>query len=198
MNETPSSRPRGRRTLLLLAVIFLGPLALSFWLYYGTSWRPVGDTNHGQLIDPARPLPALALPDLQGAAAPARWFDDKWSMVVVGHGACDEDCRRSLVFARQIWLGLGRSGSRVQRVFLATDPCCDRDYLQREHAGLLTLDGSAATAAPLLAQVPAQDRSHMIFIVDPLGNLMMRYDSRLEPKGLRADLKKLLGLSHIG
>lgn len=198
MNQTPPSGPRGRPMLLLLAAIFLGPLALSFWLYYGTGWRPGGDTSHGELIDPARPLPVVALPDLQGTSSSARWFDGKWSMVVVGNGVCDEDCRHSLVFARQIWLGLGRENSRVQRVFLATDQCCDRDYLRREHAGLLTLDGSTAAAAPLLAQIPAQDRSHMIFIVDPLGNLMMRYDSRLQPRDLRSDLRKLLGLSHIG
>ncbi len=59
-------------------------------------------------------------------------------------------------------------------------------------------DASQAAAQPLLAQFPADGRARALYIVDPLGNLMMRYDARLPPKGLLEDLKRLLQLSHIG
>jgi hypothetical protein len=86
--------------------------------------------------------------------------------------------------------------TRVQRVFLVASACCDRAYLAAEHPGLRVLDASAAQS--LLAQFPAAQRAQALFVVDPLGNLMMRYDARLPPKGLLEDLKRLLQLSHIG
>ena len=53
-------------------------------------------------------------------------------------------------------------------------------------------------AAIAIVPSPLQDRANWLFIVDPLGNLVMRYDARDNPKGLLEDLKKLLKLSHIG
>jgi hypothetical protein len=99
---------------------------------------------------------------------------------------------------RQTRLSLNNEMTRVQRVFLATTRCCDRAYLAAEHPGLRVLDASPAAAQPLLAQFPLQGRAQALYVVDPLGNLMMRYDARLPPQGLLEDLKRLLQLSHIG
>jgi hypothetical protein len=88
--------------------------------------------------------------------------------------------------------------TRVDRVFLATSNCCARDFLAHEHPGLQLVDATGASASALLRVFPADERARMLFIVDPLGNLMMRYDVRQNPKGLLQDLKKLLSLSHIG
>lgn len=174
--------------LLLLAALFFVPVATSFILYYGLDWRPPGGTNHGELYTPARPLPEGAAP-----------LTGKWSLVYAGHGACDENCRRSLVFARQTRLSLNKDMMRMNRVFLATADCCDRGYLTSEHEGLEVVDAAADPAlAAVVAALPATEREHSLFIVDPLGNLVMRYDTRMEPRGLLEDLKKLLKLSHIG
>ena len=53
-------------------------------------------------------------------------------------------------------------------------------------------------AAAFTAQFPRQDAAHTIYVIDPLGNLMMRFDARQNPKGLLTDIEKLLKLSHIG
>lgn len=177
-----------RRVLLLLALVFLMPLLLSFVLYYGSGWRPAARTNHGVLIEPARALPLAA------TAVPG----GKWSLVYIGRGDCDADCRDTLHYMRQTHLGLANLVPRVQRVFLVSANCCDRDYLAREQPGLITLNADDAAGAALLAQFPPERRASTIFIVNPHGNLMMRYDAHQDPKGLREDLKKLLDLSHIG
>jgi hypothetical protein len=182
---TASPAPQ-RRTLLLLLALFVLPLAVSFVLYYATGWRPQGTSNHGVLFTPAIPL--------EDAAAP---LTGKWSLLVVGDGACDEDCRRSLVFARQTRLSLNQEMDRVNRVFLATDGGMDTAWLAGEHPGLNVIDAGSGHAG-LLARIPPQDREHSVFVVDPLGNLVLRYDSREDPKGLLSDMKKLLKLSHIG
>jgi len=182
MSTSPQAlRARNLRTVAALAALFLAPLALSFWMYYGKGWHPAGRTNHGELFEPARPLPDAAQ------------FGGKWSLVYIAAGSCDADCRNALYVMRQTHLSLNQQMSRVSRVFLATDPCCDREFLQREHPGLTIVPTAADPQG-----FPAHDRATSLFIVDPLGNLVMRYDVRGNPKGLLEDLKKLLQLSHIG
>ena len=192
-------RARNLRTVAALGALFLLPLAGSFWLYYGAGWRPSGHTNHGELITPIRPLPDIALPVAAGAvASPQALFRGRWTLVYVGSGRCEADCRQALYLMRQTRLALANNMERVQRVMLASTECCDRSFLEREHPGLLVLDASGADAQRLLDAFPTAERAHALFIVDPLGNLMMRYDARQNPRGLLEDLKKLLQLSHIG
>jgi cytochrome oxidase Cu insertion factor (SCO1/SenC/PrrC family) len=192
-------RSRNLRMLAVLAGLFLLPLAVAFWMYYGTAWRPARRVNHGELIIPARPLPAAHLqPAVMQDTVPAELFHRKWSLVYVGDGRCDDACRKALYVMRQTRLSLNNEMSRVDRVFLATAQCCARDYLAPEYPGLLVLDATGPSASPLLGVFPVNEREQSLFVVDPLGNLMMSYDVRQNPKGLLQDLKKLLSLSHIG
>ncbi len=189
MNMTTTTdelRSRNLRTVFALAALFMLPLITSFALYYA-GWRPQSSASHGELIQPPRPL--------KGAESV---FADQWTLVYVGSGRCDEACRQSLYVMRQTRLALGKEMARVKRVFLASAECCDRSFVEREHTGLVVLDGADEPYRSLLRQFPAQDRAHMLYVVDPLGNLMMRYDARQNPKGLLQDLKRLLKLSHIG
>ncbi|MET0282421.1 MAG: hypothetical protein ABW278_15040 [Steroidobacteraceae bacterium] len=191
MTDTPPALPakRQRRTLLLLVALFFMPLAVAFLLYYGTGWRPTGGTNHGELLQPLRQLP-VAADELQ----------DKWALVYVGDGRCvDEVCRNALWTARQTRLSLNQEMTRVNRALLATSNCCDRGFLDKEHEGIKVFDVSEPAAqGALLAQLPPGDLAPYLFIVDPRGNIVMRYDTRQNPRGLLDDLKKLLKLSHIG
>jgi hypothetical protein len=200
MSTARELRRRNLRTVGALAALFLLPLALAFLTYYGTDWRPAARVNHGVLILPPRPLPPLALPrvDLAPQAAPVTPLRGVWTLVYVGDGACDQDCRWTLYVMRQTRLGLGRDMTRVARLFLATGECCDRARLAPEEPGLVVLDAAGPAAAALLREFPGSARAHSLYLVDPLGNLMMSYDARLDPHGLHDDLKKLLRLSHIG
>ncbi|MEO8018026.1 MAG: hypothetical protein ABI769_09450 [Pseudomonadota bacterium] len=190
-------RARGRRTLLIVAAMFFLPVAVAFTLYYGKLWRPANSVSMGQLIDPARPLTVAGLRHADGKPAGADVFAGKWTLLYIGDGRCDEACRTALVFARQSRLALNNEMTRVQRVFLATGNCCANDYFAAEHPGLIAFDASSPEAAALLAQFPEQ-RESTLFIIDPLGNLMMRHDASHTTKDLLSDLKKLLKLSHIG
>jgi cytochrome oxidase Cu insertion factor (SCO1/SenC/PrrC family) len=189
---------RNLRTVAALAALFVLPLLASFWMYYGNGWRPAGRTNHGELIEPVRQLPRAELREAGGAVAPANLFDEKWALAYVGNGACDETCRKALFFMRQTRLSLNNEMTRVARVFLATGSCCDRSFLEREHPGLVVIDATGPEARDLVNAFPQTDQPWSLFIVDPLGNLVMRYDTRDDPKGMLTDLKKLLKLSHIG
>ncbi len=189
--------------LAALAGLFLLPLLLAFYMYYATDWRPVKRVNHGTLITPVRPLPAVHLPQVNisesGPTAPAaQQFRTRWSLVYIGAGNCDEPCRQALYVMRQTRLSLNNDMSRVERVFLTTGNCCAREFLAHEHQGLVVLEAANEEGTRLLREFPAEGRPYSVFIVDPLGNLMMSYDARQNPKGLLEDLQKLLRLSHIG
>ena len=190
-------RPTARRQMMIIAGAFLLPVVIAFALYYGKLWRPSGSSSNGELITPARPLEIAGLRHPDGTPADAAVFQDKWTLLYIGDGACDASCRTALVFARQSRLALNNEMTRVQRVFLATGNCCDTAWFDAEQKGLIALDASSPAAQKLLAQFPG-DKAHSLFIVDPLGNLMMRHDATQTTKGLLEDLKKLLKLSHIG
>jgi len=200
----PNAVRRGRRQLVLLAALFFVPLAIAFWMYYGpTGWRPSGDASKGDLIDPARPLAALALTTADGGQTPPDFLRGKWSLVYVGDGLCDDRCRKALYLTRQSRIALNKDMDRVQRVFLVTGRCCDRGFLAQEHPDLIVArvdDDASATLLgpfPTYGGVPLADAGR-IFIVDPLGNLLMSYAPTAPDKALLTDMKKLLRLSHIG
>ncbi|HTT02355.1 MAG TPA: hypothetical protein VMG11_09750 [Steroidobacteraceae bacterium] len=191
-------RAANLRTVSALALLFLLPLIGAFWLYYGAGWRPAGHINHGELIEPVIQLPDVSLPQAMAGAPIANVFMHHWTIVYVGDGRCADSCRRALFVMRQARFALNNDMTRVQRVFLVTGECCDRAFLTREHPGLTVLDASTAKGSKLLAKFPPSDLPDSLFVVDPLGNLMMRYDSRRDLRGLLEDLKRLLQLSHIG
>ena len=205
MTGTATLDPRrGRRGCLTLAAIFLLPLASAFWLYYGDErWRPAGAANQGELIDPARPLPTLALVDADGTAFAGDLLRGRWTMLYVGDGRCDARCRRVLYLTRQTRIALNKDSDRVQRVFLATGPCCDRAYFGAEHPDLSVAVLTGEQLAAFMQQFPSHDgvpitETGRIYLVDPLGNLMMSYPAAAPDKALLIDLKRLLKLSHIG
>jgi hypothetical protein len=211
MSTTPEDlRARNLRMLGVLAGLFLLPLLLAFYMYYGTDWRPTKRVNHGTLISPVRPLPAVPLNEVKLTApdgsttppafeaAPPDLMHNTWSMVYIGAGNCDEPCRQALYVMRQTRLSLNNEMSRVGQVFLITENCCAWEFLEHEHAGLVVVDATTPAGTRLLHEFPADGRPYSLFIVDPLGNLMMSYDARQNPKGLLEDLRKLLRLSHIG
>ncbi|MEO8316549.1 MAG: hypothetical protein ABI645_17355 [Pseudomonadota bacterium] len=184
MSEAPGSR----RTLIILTALFFVPLAAAFILYYGVGWRPAGGSIHGELLQPVRQMPSAA-EKLLG----------KWALVYVGDGKCDADCQQALVFARQMRLMLNKEMERMNRAFLSTGNCCDLAYIDKEHPGLKVYDVSEPEAyGQLMGVLPQDDLRHWLFVIDPLGNIVMRYDVRENPRGLLDDLKKLLKLSHIG
>jgi hypothetical protein len=193
MNEQAGARPRGRLTLLLFALVFLGPLVLAAWLYYGNEdLQPEGRANHGVLLEPITNLPERvpdsALYDLEG---------DRWKLVFPYTNECGDECQDGLYKIRQIRLMLGREMDRLERVFLHGDAPVDTLFLQAEHEGLVTL-GETSLAAFLVNQIPPEVPANGYFLVDPLGNLVLYFPPGIRPRDMVSDLKRLLRLSRIG
>ena len=204
MTASDATVQRSRKPFWFLVALFFAPLLIAFALYYGgDGWRPAGSTHHGDLIDPARPLPQVALPAPAGLELALESLRGKWTLIYIGGGQCDARCQAALVHMRQSRLALGDDMTRVNRLFLSTGDCCDQSYLDKEHAGLLVAHVDNPAGQQLLAAFPSYAQQPVstagrIYIVDPLGNLMMSYAPDAPPKGLLEDMEKLLKLSHIG
>lgn len=201
MNSVPA--PRRRATFWAVAAIFLLPLLVAAYLYYSpVGWRPAGSVNHGMLIDPARPLPAVALPILNGSPMAPDFLRGHWTLIYIGAGSCDARCHQALYQIRQARLALNQDMERVQRLFIAEDPCCDGHFLASEHPGLIVAPAGTLEAQQLLKEFPTDagvlSQAGRIYIVDPLGNLMMAHPRDSGAKHLLDDLKRLLKLSAIG
>jgi len=200
MNAAPPTS-RQRRQAVAVALMFFAPLGLAFYLYYGHgTWRPGGRVNAGDLIEPPRPVPALALPLMSSGATDPKFLTGKWTLLYVQHGRCDDECLKHLYDTRQVRLALDREMNRVQRVFIADGDCCDLEKLRAAHPDLIAVRASAADEPlrSLLPSRPGAVNSHRIYLVDPLGNLMMSYAADSRPKGMLEDLKRLLRLSSVG
>jgi hypothetical protein len=201
LNGPASTRRRARLGLIALAALFFVPLALSFYLYYGTSWRPAGTTQHGELIQPPRPLPEVALTLADGGPAAPELLRGTWHLVYLGPGDCPAACREMLVRIRQVRLALDKDMDRVDRLFLYSGTLSAGGYLAGEHPGLVVARADDAAGKRLLAAFPGGESavtSGKLYVADPLGNLMMSYPGDAAPKSILTDLERLLKLSHIG
>ncbi len=183
---------------LLLAALFSAPLACAALLYFAfPDLIPGGRLNYGSLIEPARPMPNLALQDAGGVAVPHEALKDKWSLVYLGGASCEEACRERLLLTRQVRLALDQKRERVRRIYLApslTAAAAAQASLAAAHPDLVFLADGAARAADFFK--PGQPGD--LFLLDPLGNWLMVYTGEVQAKGLHQDLKKLLRFSQIG
>jgi cytochrome oxidase Cu insertion factor (SCO1/SenC/PrrC family) len=188
MTGKPEQR-KSRLQLLLVALVFLGPLAIAAWLYFqGGALAPSGRTNHGVLLEP-----------IVNTGAPFnREFDNRsWVLLYRNPGDCDDACRKALYTYRQIRLMLGKDMDRVERVFLHSDTPPDTVFLAEEHPGLITIIDSELDAL-LDNKRPAELPAGGYYLIDPLGNIVMYFRPDLDPADTVDDIKHLLRLSRIG
>jgi hypothetical protein len=174
---------RGRAQLLLLAAVFALPVALAA-LAYWLDWAPGTTANYGELLAPPRPLEGPPFDALRG----------KWVLVSFDAAACDAYCERKLYFMRQVRRAQGKDQERVERLWVLTDAVQPRAEL------LAAIEGTRIERGPALAARFPAAASHAdhIYVVDPLGNLMMRYPREPDPSRMLKDLQRLLRLSQVG
>jgi hypothetical protein len=164
---------------------------------YRLEWQP-GGASHGQLLSPPQPLQLLEMQTLQGKSFGMAQWKDKWSLVYVSRQGCDADCAAQLHDLRQIHASLHKEISRVQRVLLIAAGNKDGNLasVQQQYPDLAILAGPGAQQ--LAGQFGSAAQTGNVYLVDPLGNVMMRYPQDYQAKGLRKDLMRLLTYSWAG
>ena len=183
-----------KRKLLLLVAVMIAPIAFSYMLFY---WgAPSGSVNYGELIKFKKALPNVALHKTNGEAFNISQLRGKWIMLVVDSGECGEFCRKKLYHMRQVRLMQNKKMDRIERVWLIDDDKIPETDIKEDFKGTIFIN---AQKNKLLKEIPAKVSRHdHIYIIDPLGNLMMRFPKDIDPAKIAKDIKRLLKVSRIG
>lgn len=174
--------------------VMIAPIALSYMLFYwGT---PSGRVNYGELIKVKKALPDVALRKTNGVTFNISQLRGKWIMLVVDSGECGESCRKKLYYMRQIRLMQKNEMERIERVWLIDDDKIPETDIKEDFKGTIFIN---AQDNKLLKEIPAKISRHdHIYMIDPLGNLMMRFPKDIDPSKMAKDIKRLLKVSQIG
>jgi hypothetical protein len=189
----PAATRSGRWKMLLLLLVCASPVIASYFTYYVI--RPEGRRNYGELIDPQRPVPKISGMDLKGQAVSLQQLKDQWLFISVADSTCDTQCETHLYLQRQLREGLGREKDRLDWVWLRTGPVELSDTLRRATESAVVLHMAEADIAQWLHPAPGGRLSDHLYVVDPLGNWMMRFPAQAEPPRVKRDLDRLLRAS---
>ena len=193
----PQQRKRGRWMLWLVLLVCASPMIASYFTFYVL--KPEKRNNYGTLIDQrAHPVPAMATTTLDGRPAALEQFKGKWIMLMAAPAACDDACRKQLFAMRQLRTMQGKEMERIERVWLITDGAPLDTLVIREFDGTHMLRADARTVENWLPSDPGTRVDQHIYMIDPLGHLMMRFPKDPEPRKVHKDIYKLLKASAVG
>lgn len=185
-----------RLKLLAVLLVCASPVILSYLFYYVLP--PSGRTNFGTLILPQRPVPELRLIDAEGKSYRFASHLGQWVVLQVDAGACGKACTDKLYALRQQRTMTGKERERIDRVWLVTDAVKPSAELMRDYEGTFVLRADPAELAALMPLEPGRRIEDYLWVVDPLGFLMMRFPADGEPSKIRKDISRLLKASRVG
>ena len=180
------NRAKGRLQLILILLVVIGPMMLATGMYKLQFWVPEGRSYHGQMIGNGVSLADLGVQAEEG----------RWQLLVSAPKDCAVDCQQLVYLARQINIGLGRDASRASHGVASVEPLSGA-YLAKTESEYPQLQRYPLDATRYGAVAPNRSEAQL-WIVDPHGNLVLRYDAKAKGKDVLNDLRHLLKLSNIG
>jgi hypothetical protein len=181
-----ASRRRGRVQLLLILLGVIGPMVLATGMYKLQFWVPDGRSYHGELIGNGQTRADLGV----------QADEERWQMLVTAPKDCAVDCQQLVYLARQIQIGLGRDAGRASHALAAAQPL-SADYEAKLRSEYPQLQRYPLDAG-VFSKTTGDKATPQLWIIDPHGNLVLRYEPNVKGKDLLNDLRHLLKLSNIG
>jgi cytochrome oxidase Cu insertion factor (SCO1/SenC/PrrC family) len=194
-NRSEPSRKLGRWKMLGILLVCATPVFLSYFMYYVV--RPDGRTNYGTLLNPPADASQLSVRDADKVTTLAA-FKGKWLMISVGPSTCDVACVERLYIARQVRETTGREKDRIEQVWLVTDNGKATQQVLDAYPQVKQLRADEAAIAKALPIEAGSSVASHIYVVDPLGNVIMRFPAKPDPSKMKKDMSKLLRASRIG
>lgn len=187
---------RGRLKMLAVLLVCAAPVIASYFSYFVL--RPQARSNYSTLILPTRSLPALPLSTLDGQPVDAAALRGQWLLLALGPADCAADCAKRLYTQRQLREMLGRERERIDKLWLVTDagavPAALRTTLAADPSLQVLRVPRDALAAWLQPEAGRALEDHL-YLVDPMGEWMLRVPADAEPARVKRDLDRLLRAS---
>ncbi len=205
---TTDTKNNKRRSLLMMGIliaVFFGPIIVAMSLYSTHAFVPE-TLNHGQLIDPPLTLADLQLTNLQHKPVTEEQLPHTWRLLYINHGHCNKLCQDNLYKMRQIRKALGKNMDRISRIMIeptsAKQAKTISQIIEKKYQGTLLLEAEQHHIQTFINDSPYATKNNLdhgaLYIVDPLGNVILSYSASAKPKAIYQDLKRLLTASQIG
>ena len=188
---------KGRLWMLIVFLMCAAPVIASYFTYYVV--QPKGDPKFGELIRPTRGIPDVQALDLTSHPHRLTELRKQWLLISVDSGECNDACKQKLYYQRQILTGLGKDRDRIDWVWLVRD---DRAISHELAVGLKEATVLRVDQQDLMAWFQANHSSALdqwFYLVDPMGEWMMRFPANLDPSSatlLKKSLERLLKASN--
>jgi hypothetical protein len=186
----------GRWKMIAVLLVCAAPVVASYFTYYVI--RPEGRKSYGELIDPQRPLPALQAHALDGKAVELTSLRGQWLLMSVASATCDAGCQQRLYWQRQLREALGKEKDRLDWIWLVNDGGAVDGRLTPALSSASVLRVNAAELSRWLMPAPGQQLENHLYLIDPLGNWMMRFPANMDAPGAakaKRDLDRLMRAS---
>ena len=201
VHQTPQATPElvvartkaGRFKMMVVLLLCAAPVIASYITYYFI--RPEGRLNYGELIEPQKPIPSLMAQDLNSNAVNLQSLKDQWLLISVSGAACNAQCQHHLYLQRQLREGLGKDKDRVEWLWLITDDAPIDKALLPALKTATVLRISQAQLATWLDASTQKNLSDHLYLVDPIGNWMMRFPPQADMANaakVKKDIEKVL------
>jgi len=197
-----STSNKSNTTVWLILLSFAAPVVLSYIIFYFVDVSSF--TNKGEILNPIVHIGEFSLKDETGKKIPVEKLTYKWRLISFLDKNCNKACAKRLYDSRQVYTSLGKDRHRVDRMFIHFEPASDdlKNLIKTEHKGSIQVYGDdtliSKILAPSVKDKNAQLHDNVIYIMDPMGNVMMRFTQEQPDKDFLYDLRKLLKASQIG
>ena len=196
--------PKRNLTPFWILLAICGLPYLFGWIYfaYVEQMPEVSTSNRGELIDPLRSIEDLSLTMIDGSSFDSNQLKGKWTLITAGASQCDELCMKNVYYMRQVRRLMGEERNRILRLFVLSDTDQLQDFQNKVapfgEMGIVAPTGTDNFKLVDLMAINGLSPENRIYIIDPMGNLMMMYEPDSNPEDIAKDFRRLLNVTRIG
>ena len=194
------AQTKNKLTLVGIAAMFAVPVVSAWFVNNNPEMLEGRNTkNYGELFKPAVPL-KLEEYVLTAHSPEVKSLQGRWALIHFDtDGVCEQKCQKSVFNMHQLNVLLNKDSERLKRVMLYNvnlKQVANKAW-RTEDKGLMVFQWQTNAIEKFNQKVDGLKDGDML-LMDPLGNILMKYPENADPYGVQRDIKLLFKASQIG